>query len=113
MGAIAHVSEVRSRRLLRQLEEQARHRALPGERASRDAHAPAGRELEVVLRRQGVRRMITREWPLLPVYATVIAFFAFDDLLLGRLESMAWAVLVLAWLFAIMLWAAFRGGAPC
>jgi Ca2+:H+ antiporter len=51
--------------------------------------------------------MITREWPLLPVYATVVAFFALEELLLGRLESALWSVFVLAWLFGIMLWAAF------
>lgn len=51
--------------------------------------------------------MITREWPLLPAYATVAAFFVFEQLLLGRLESALWTSLVLAWLFAIMLWAAF------
>ena len=51
--------------------------------------------------------MITREWPLLPVYATTGLFFAFDEALLGGLASAAWASLVLAWLFGIMLLSAF------
>ena len=49
--------------------------------------------------------MITREWPLLPVYATAGAFLFFD-----RLESVDTALraaVVFAWLFGIILWSAF------
>jgi len=51
--------------------------------------------------------MITREWPLVPVYATTALFYAFDGALLGGLSSAAWASLMLAWLFAAMLLSAF------
>jgi len=51
--------------------------------------------------------VITREWPLIPVYGTVAAFFVFDELLIGRLEGVTWTLFVFAWLFAIMLWSAF------
>jgi Ca2+:H+ antiporter len=51
--------------------------------------------------------MITREWPLVPVYATTALFFAFDRQLPGALDSAWWTSFVLAWLFAIMLVAAF------
>jgi len=51
--------------------------------------------------------MVTREWPLIPVYGTTALFFAFDRQLLGTLDSALWAAFVLAWLFAIMLAAAF------
>ena len=51
--------------------------------------------------------MVTREWPLVPVYATAAAFFAFDDVLLGRLVSLPWTAFMLAWLFVVMLLAAF------
>ncbi len=51
--------------------------------------------------------MITREWPLIPVYGTTALFFAFDRALLGSLDSLPWTALMLAWLFAIMLAAAF------
>src|SRR5688572_2788137 len=51
--------------------------------------------------------MITREWPLAPIYGTAALFFVFDDALLGRLGNPWWATFVLAWLFAIMLFAAF------
>ena len=51
--------------------------------------------------------MVTREWPLVPVYATAAAFFAFDDVLLGRLVSLPWTAAMLAWLFVVMLLAAF------
>ncbi len=51
--------------------------------------------------------MITREWPLLPVYATTVVFYAFDQALLGGLASAAWGAFVLAWLFGIMLQSAF------
>ena len=47
--------------------------------------------------------MITREWPLVPVYGTAAAFFFLDD----ALNSAWWAAFVFAWLFAIILWAAF------
>jgi Ca2+:H+ antiporter len=51
--------------------------------------------------------MLTREWPLLPVYATTVVFFVFDTALLGGLTSAAWAAFALAWLFATMLLSAF------
>jgi Ca2+:H+ antiporter len=51
--------------------------------------------------------VITREWPLIPVFGTVAAFFVFDELLIGRLEGIPWTLFVLVWLFAVMLWAAF------
>jgi Ca2+:H+ antiporter len=47
--------------------------------------------------------MITREWPLVPIYGTAAAFFFLDDVL----DSPWWAGFVFAWLFAIILWAAF------
>jgi Ca2+:H+ antiporter len=49
--------------------------------------------------------VITREWPLLPIYATGAAFLAFDQQLITG--SMPGTALVLAWLFAVMLAAAF------
>jgi len=51
--------------------------------------------------------MLTREWPLLPIYATTAAFFMFDAALLGALDNRLWVAFVLAWLFFIMLAAAF------
>lgn len=51
--------------------------------------------------------MITREWPLAPIYGTAVVFFAFEGALLGNLSGIAWAAFVLAWLFGIMLAAAF------
>jgi Ca2+:H+ antiporter len=51
--------------------------------------------------------MITREWPLIPVYATTALFFAFDRALLGTMDSALWTAFVLAWLFAVMVVAAF------
>jgi Ca2+:H+ antiporter len=51
--------------------------------------------------------MITREWPLIPVYATAAIFYAFDAALLGGVASAAWAGFVLAWLFAVMTLSAF------
>jgi Ca2+:H+ antiporter len=51
--------------------------------------------------------MITREWPLLPVYGTTALFFIFDRQLPGTLDSAPWTAFVLAWLFAVMLSAAF------
>jgi Ca2+:H+ antiporter len=51
--------------------------------------------------------MVTREWPLLPVYGTTALFFAFDQTLLGEMKSAPWALLMFAWLFATMLAAAF------
>ena len=51
--------------------------------------------------------MITREWPLIPVYATVAVFFAFEQALLGNVGSATWSAFLLAWLFAIMMAAAF------
>ncbi len=51
--------------------------------------------------------MITREWPLAPIYATAVAFYAFDAALLGKLENPWWTAFVLAWLFGIMMLAAF------
>jgi Ca2+:H+ antiporter len=51
--------------------------------------------------------MITREWPLLAGYATAALFFLFERQLLGDLSNGWWAAFVLAWLFAVMLAAAF------
>jgi Ca2+:H+ antiporter len=51
--------------------------------------------------------MITREWPLIPVYASVAAFFVFDQALLGGLAGALWPAFVLAWLFVVMVMAAF------
>jgi len=51
--------------------------------------------------------MVTREWPLLPVYATTALFFVFDAALLGGLDNRLWIAFVLAWLFVVMLAAAF------
>jgi Ca2+:H+ antiporter len=51
--------------------------------------------------------MITREWWLLPVYGTTALFFVFDRQLPGALDSALWTAFVLAWLFGIMVAAAF------
>jgi Ca2+:H+ antiporter len=51
--------------------------------------------------------MITREWPLIPATATTAAFYALDAMLLEGMASGLWAAIVLAWLFAVMLGAAF------
>ena len=51
--------------------------------------------------------MITREWPLLPVYATGAVFLAFGDRLAGAFDALWWTALMIAWLFATMLAAAF------
>jgi Ca2+:H+ antiporter len=51
--------------------------------------------------------VITREWPLAPIYGTAVLFFAFDQALLGPLGNPWWAAFVLAWLFGVMLLAAF------
>jgi Ca2+:H+ antiporter len=51
--------------------------------------------------------VITREWPLAPIYGTAVLFFAFDQALLGQLGNPWWAAFVLAWLFGTMLLAAF------
>jgi Ca2+:H+ antiporter len=51
--------------------------------------------------------MLTREWPLLPVYATTVVFFVFDTALLGGLGNPLWVAFVLAWLFGVMAAAAF------
>ncbi len=51
--------------------------------------------------------MITREWPLIPVFGTTALFFIFDRALLGSLDSTLWTALMLSWLFAVMLTAAF------
>src|SRR5262245_58494691 len=51
--------------------------------------------------------MLAREWPLVPVYATAVIFYAFDAALLRGLSSAAWAGLVLALLFAVMMLSAF------
>src|SRR4051794_23145627 len=53
MGAPADVPVVRSRRLLRQLSEQARHRALPRNEPSPDSLVRAARRVVLVLRRRG------------------------------------------------------------
>ena len=49
--------------------------------------------------------MITREWPLVPIYATGAAFLFFGDTL--GAGSLAWTALIIAWLFATMLAASF------
>jgi Ca2+:H+ antiporter len=49
--------------------------------------------------------MITREWPLLPIYGTAAAFFALDALLESK--SALWNGFVLLWLFTVMVAAAF------
>jgi Ca2+:H+ antiporter len=51
--------------------------------------------------------MITREWPLLPVYGTAAVFFIFEQALLGKLASPAWSGFVLLWLFSVMMLSAF------
>jgi Ca2+:H+ antiporter len=51
--------------------------------------------------------MITREWPLLPVYGTAAVFFVFERALLGELSNPAWAACALAWLFGVMMLSAF------
>lgn len=51
--------------------------------------------------------MVTREWPLVPVYATTALFYAFDSALLGGLQNVAWAGCALAWLFGVMVLSAF------
>ena len=51
--------------------------------------------------------MITREWPLLPIYATTALFFAFDAALLGNLQGTLVPALLLLWLFGAMLLASF------
>lgn len=50
--------------------------------------------------------MITREWPLLPVYGTAAVFFAFESALLGELSPWG-AALALGFLFGITMLAAF------
>jgi len=51
--------------------------------------------------------MVTREWPLVPVYSTAAAFFIFERTLLGDLSSPAWTAFVMAWLFGVMMLSAF------
>jgi Ca2+:H+ antiporter len=51
--------------------------------------------------------MITREWPLVPVYATAALFFALEKRLIGDIGSAWWAAFALAWLFGTMLLGAF------
>ena len=51
--------------------------------------------------------MITREWPLLPVYGTAAIFTTFEQQMLGGIGNSLWATFLLAWLFAVMLAAAF------
>ena len=51
--------------------------------------------------------MITREWRLAPLYVTAAVFLAFDQALLGEIRSAWWAAFLFAWLFAIMVLAAF------
>ena len=51
--------------------------------------------------------MITREWPLLPVYVTTALFLIFNQQLPGALDNALWTSFVLAWLFTVMLAAAF------
>src|SRR6267154_5139955 len=56
LGASSPVPGMRARRLLRQLEEQARHQAFQEDRASDHHLARAGGELELVLRRRDRHR---------------------------------------------------------
>jgi len=49
--------------------------------------------------------VITREWPLAPVYLTAALFLVLD--LAGDVASPAWAALTLVWLFAVMAGASF------
>src|SRR5436190_24328006 len=51
--------------------------------------------------------MITREWPLVPVYGTAAVFYLFEQGLLGGLASPWWAGIVRLWLFAVMMLSAF------
>jgi len=51
--------------------------------------------------------MITREWPLAPVYGTAAVFFMFEQALVGGLANPWWAAFVLAWLFGVMMLSAF------
>ncbi|MGH8764429.1 MAG: calcium:proton antiporter [Burkholderiales bacterium] len=51
--------------------------------------------------------MITREWPLLPVYGTALVFSAFQAALLGELANPWWAAFMLLVLFGIMMLASF------
>lgn len=51
--------------------------------------------------------MWTREWPIVPIYATTALFYALDGVLLGGLASALWAALLLAWLFGAMMLSAF------
>src|SRR5262245_9384272 len=51
--------------------------------------------------------MITREWPLVPVYGTAAAFFVFEKALLGDLANPVWATFALLWLFGVMMLSAF------
>ena len=51
--------------------------------------------------------MITREWPLVPVYATAAVFFAFEQALIGDLANPWWAACVLGFLFGVMMLSAF------
>jgi Ca2+:H+ antiporter len=51
--------------------------------------------------------MITREWPLIPIYGTAAAFFAFEQTLLGELADPWWATFVLLYLFVIMMLSSF------
>ncbi len=51
--------------------------------------------------------MITREWPADSGLRHDGAVFHFDRALLGSLDSAAWTAFVLAWLFAVMVAAAF------
>src|SRR5262245_27829330 len=51
--------------------------------------------------------MITREWPLVPVYAVTALFYGAERALLGDLASPLWAGFVLFLLFGVMMLAAF------
>ena len=51
--------------------------------------------------------MITREWPLIPVYGTAAAFFILERPLLGDMANPAWLAFVMAWLFGVMMLSAF------
>src|SRR5258708_3302939 len=68
LGPPAAVHELRSRGMLRFLEEQACHEALPPYASSHHAIPRAGRRLGLVLRRPGGARLfMTDPWPPLPL----------------------------------------------
>jgi Ca2+:H+ antiporter len=51
--------------------------------------------------------MLKREWALLAVYATTALFFLLQDVLLGDLAHVGWALVMLLWLFGAMMLSSF------